>query len=149
MKKYVVVDIDGTISNLDHRLNLINSKTPNWEEFYLQCSFDSPIPEIINLVKLVINSGYTVVFCTGRPDYTKDITLEWLSTHLNIDSDYITLLMRKTKDHRQDYIIKPELLSKYNITPENTEFILDDRDSVVKKFRELGFKVLQVANGNY
>jgi hypothetical protein len=56
--------------------------------------------------------------------------------------------MRKTGDTRNDTIVKreilDELIKKYCI-----KFVLDDRDRVVKMFRESWIKVLQVAEGNF
>lgn len=148
--KTIVVDIDGTLANLDHRLRLIEGTKKLWEDFYNECSYDVPYPEIVNLVNLLIKSNnYDIVFCTGRPEYVREKTIEWLTVHLDIDEYNIELLMRSSKDWREDTIVKPKLLENEGLTPDKVEFILDDRDSVVKKFRELGYKVLQVANGDY
>lgn len=149
--KTIVVDIDGTLANLDHRLRLIEGTKKLWKDFYIECSYDVPYPEIVNLVNLLIKSNkYNIVFCTGRPEYVREKTIEWLTIHLDID-DYkcFKLLMRSLKDSREDTSVKPKLLENEGLTPDKVEFILDDRDSVVKKFRELGYKVLQVANGDY
>lgn len=59
------------------------------------------------------------------------------------------LLMRKDGDHRHDTEVKPELLSNNNLTPDNVFLILEDRDSMVNKLRELGYRVLQVAEGKF
>ena len=148
--KTIVVDIDGTLTNLDHRLSLIEGTKKLWEDFYNECSYDVPYPEIINLVNLLIKSNnYNIVFCTGRPEYVREKTIEWLTVYLDIDEYNIELLMRSSKDWREDTIVKPKLLENEGLTPDKVEFILDDRDSVVKKFRELGYKVLQVTNGNF
>jgi hypothetical protein len=41
------------------------------------------------------------------------------------------------------------MADKLGFTPENTFLVLDDRDQVVKMWRERGFRCLQVANGNF
>lgn len=45
--------------------------------------------------------------------------------------------------------VKPELLQKAGITPDKVYFILEDRDSMVAKWRELGYRCLQVADGKF
>ena len=58
--------------------------------------------------------------------------------------------MRKTGDNRKDSIIKKEIYEKY-LKPMNYHvlFILDDRNQVVEMWREMGFTVFQVAEGNF
>jgi hypothetical protein len=57
--------------------------------------------------------------------------------------------MRPNGDLRHDTEVKPELLATAGITPENTVCILEDRNSMVKKWRELGFTCLQVEDGDF
>lgn len=52
--------------------------------------------------------------------------------------------MRKTGDTRSDTIVKREILDEL-IKEYYIEFALDDRDRVVKQWRESGIKCLQVA----
>jgi len=56
--------------------------------------------------------------------------------------------MRKAGDKRKDSIVKyeiaKELVEKYYI-----KYVFDDRNSVVKMWREAGFRCLQVADGNF
>lgn len=48
-----------------------------------------------------------------------------------------------------DTMVKPELLAQMNITPDRVYCILEDRDSMVAKWRELGYRCLQVAEGKF
>ena len=57
--------------------------------------------------------------------------------------------MRKDGDYRHDTEVKPELLAKKGINPTDVWFILEDRDSMVAKWRELGYRCLQVADGKF
>jgi len=78
----------------------------------------------------------------GRAD-----TVEWLKqTHL-YPNDY-TLLMRKDKDYRQDYIVKQEILDTH-IDKTRVWFVLDDRKQVVDMWRRNGLTCLQVADGDF
>jgi hypothetical protein len=57
--------------------------------------------------------------------------------------------MRPKNDYRKDSLIKEEIYvnnikNKYNVIA-----VYDDRDQVVKKWRELGIKCFQVDYGNF
>jgi hypothetical protein len=57
--------------------------------------------------------------------------------------------MRKNDDHRHDTEVKPELLRENGIGLETIAFVLEDRNSMVKKWRDLGLICLQVAEGDF
>lgn len=149
MEKYVIVDIDGTISQVsEERLKFLKQKPKDWDAFYKLCFNDEPIQEMIDLVQMLIDSQkYRIVFCTGRRESVYIETLRWIRKYLNFDT--IPLYMRKYNDFRHDTEVKPELLAERGITPENTAFILEDRASMCKKWRELGFRCLQVDEGDF
>jgi FMN phosphatase YigB (HAD superfamily) len=158
MKKYVVIDIDGTVADASHRIHLITGDAKkNWKEFFKQAEFDAPHVDMIDIIENLLQGdpSLDVVFCTGRSDEIRDITISWLNDKfwsLDFDEDDdedILLLMRKEGDYRPDTEVKVELLSEAGITPANTLCIFEDRDGVVQVLRTNGFRVLQVANGNF
>ena len=57
--------------------------------------------------------------------------------------------MRKDKDFRPDNEAKKDLYEEYIKDKFEIEFVLDDRDRVVKMWRELGLRVLQVEEGDF
>ena len=148
MKDTIIVDIDGTVSKVGDRIKYLQQKRKDWDSFYDHCDEDEAFQDIIDLIESLHTSGYNVVFCTGRRESVRDKTKNWLSKHFWLIHDY-TLLMRKDGDFRHDTEIKPELIKSMNLTPDNVLFILEDRDSMVTKWRELGYRCLQVADGNF
>jgi len=148
MKK-VIVDIDGTISKLGDRLKYLNQDPPDWDNFYENCMEDEPIWEIIYLVGSLMNSGYHIVFCTGRRESVRNKTNMWLHQYFGQYFAPLDLLMRRDGDHRHDTEVKPELMSNACIAPDDVHFVLEDRASMVKKWRELGYRCLQVAEGDF
>lgn len=149
--KYIVCDIDGTISKVGARLKYLQQDPPDWDKFYDDCFEDEPIYPILNLIEeLWEYSNYEILFCTGRRESCRSKTDKWLSKHSYMcrSIDY-SLLMRPDNDHRHDTEVKPELLAAAGITPENTAFIIEDRNSMVKKWRELGFTCIQPAEGDF
>ena len=147
-KNIVVVDIDGTIAKVGDRLKYLQQEKKDWDAFYEHCDEDEPIKDIIELIELMQIHEYNIVFCTGRRESVRKKTEYWLFKNIWCLREY-KLLMRKDGDWRHDTEVKPELLQKASITPDDVYFILEDRDSMVAKWRELGYRCLQVANGKF
>lgn len=143
-KPIVVVDIDGTIAQVGERLKYLQGK-PDYDKFYASCFDDAPIPEIIQLVQL-LDIKHQIIYCTGRREQVRQQTEDWLFKHYLPKGK---LLMRPNGDKRHDVEVKPEQLQKAGITLDKVAFILEDRNSMVKKWRKLGVKCLQVAPGNF
>lgn len=147
MRKILLVDIDGTVADISHRIVHIEKKPKDWNSFFSEVDGDKPIQEVIDEVKH-FSLKYDVVFCTGRKEATREKTDEWLKRHFGKDFEY-RLLMRRNNDFRSDDIAKPEMLTNAGIKPEDVALALDDRTSVVKKWRSLGIKTFQVADGDF
>jgi len=151
MNKYIVlVDIDGTISKVGDRLRYLSQKPKDWDSFYEACDEDEPIDEVIRLVNNLAQNraNYQIVFCTGRRESVRNKTLKWMSKYYIGGQDPI-LLMRKNGDKRHDTISKPELIKESDIKLSDIAFVLEDRNSMVTKWRELGLICLQVADGDF
>jgi hypothetical protein len=74
------------------------------------------------------------------------LTEDWLKFY---DIDYNQLIMRRTGDTRKDSIIKEEIFWEQIEPHYNVIAVFDDRDQVVKMWRSLGLKCLQVDYGNF
>jgi hypothetical protein len=147
IKNIVVVDIDGTITKLGDRLKYLNEKPVNWDEFYNHCFEDEPVPEIIELVKSLGRDKYVIVFFTGRRESCSKDTTKWIIEHFGPNWEYSGIYFRTNGDFRNDTEVKPEFMRHIDET--RVAFILEDRNSMVKKWRELGFTCLQVAEGDF
>ena len=149
MGNIVVVDVDGTIANGEHRQHFLKQTPKNWDAFFDACDLDTPHKDICDLV-VELSVSHPIVFCSGRTEKTRSKTIAWLTQNLWLHPMYSNrLLMRADGDFRHDNIIKPELLSNAGITLQQIAFVLDDRDSVVAMWRSLGLRVLQVAPGDF
>jgi len=93
-------------------------------------------------------SGYGVVFMSGRTEGCRDATVKWLNEHVGV-TRYHGLFMRAVGDSRKDAIVKAELFDAHIRGAYNVVLVLDDRDQVVKMWRQMGLTVLQVAEGNF
>jgi uncharacterized HAD superfamily protein len=142
-----LVDIDGTVADLAHRLHHIEQSHKNWRAFFADCIYDRPIDDVIDLVKDLSACGHTLVFVSGRSDEVRQETEQWLAKH---DIPFDGLFMRKKGDRRQDNIVKSEILDdifeKYG---KKIAGVFDDRQQVVDMYRNRGLRVYQVAKGDF
>lgn len=157
-RKTVIVDIDGTVADLSHRLHFIKPHPmgsdgdlrKDWDSFFAACVDDEPIHEMVDLVSLLA-AKYDIVFVTGRPERIRSETYEWLMKHIFHDQDHIEnvqLEMRADRDHRPDDRVKKEIYLDY-LRDTEIAFVLEDRARVVKMWRDLGLRVLQVTEGEF
>jgi acid phosphatase class B len=146
--KFIVVDIDGTIAKMSpERQKFIDEKRNDWDYFYSLCFDDEPIKDMIDIVNRLSETCF-VVFCTGRREEVKNITRKWIHKNFPLLHSF-SLIMRNNGDERCDSIVKPIMLEQNGFNPENVLCIFEDRKRVVKKWRELGYRCLQVCDGNY
>ena len=156
MKRVVIVDIDGTIARLGERKKFLEQKPKDWDAFYEDCFKDTPYDDMIELVNL-LKEKYIIIFLTGRRDSVRAKTRLWLRKVFNIprntSPEFPILIMRPEGDCRHDTLVKPELLTSAlglgDFHSCNVLMILEDRNSMVKKWRELGYRCLQVQEGDF
>lgn len=148
MSRYFLVDIDGTVANLDHRVHWVQSKPKNWKAFNAGIPFDTPIEEVIGVVHRLSESGLTPVFCSGRSDDTYEETRKWIDTVAMMP--WARIYMRKAGDFRADDIVKEEILDKIIedfVTP--PLFVFDDRPSVIEMWKRRKVFVFNVDQGRW
>lgn len=138
MKKAIIVDLDGTVCLMDNRSPFE----------YEKCDTDLPHEPIIDIVKRYdADPEFTVIFVSGREDIAMEKTKVWIKDHIGKEPDLV--YMRKEKDSRKDSIVKKEIYDAKIKPYYDVLFVLDDRDQVVKMWREEGLICLQVAEGNF
>ena len=148
MKKHIIVfDLDGTLSIVGDRIKYLQQTPKDWDSFNCSCGDDKPnLPAVIVFFALWAGfEEYKMKIVTGRSEEVRLVTEKWLNKN-NIfvfDSD---IHMRKAGDRRPDTIVKPELIEEFK---DEIFMIFDDRTAMVRKWRELGYTCLQVADGDY
>lgn len=151
----IIVDIDGTIADTKERARKYLETSPkDWDKFYDSCAEDKPIKGVIEVVRhLEQNNG--VIFVSGRRESCRKDTVEWINRNLPflVDEYCYSLYLRDNGDTRHDTVVKPELLERAfkedRIDKSKVLCILEDRNSMVRKWRELGYTCLQVAEGDF
>jgi predicted kinase len=145
----IIVDIDGTVAiHGDERghydYDKIGTDTPNHSVIDLVGS----IADSDNYMEAQDPDRTNIIFLSGREDRCMDDTKAWLDRYVG-STVWDELFMRKTGDHRPDYIIKQELFDAHIRNDYCVWLVLDDRDQVVKMWREMGLTCLQVAPGDF
>ena len=148
MKKAIIVDIDGTLANIDHRRHFLTEypKKHGWSKFNKCMQFD-PVNEWCRALIISFRaSGYAIILVSGRSNEFETKTMDWLKIN---DIQYDVLLMRMFNDYRSDDVIKEEIYTVHIKNNYEVCFCVDDRDRTVKKWRELGLVCLQCNYGDF
>lgn len=142
----VVVDLDGTLCNVDHRLHHMRGEKKNWKAFFAEMINDSLNDWCSSIMLGMELIGYKIILCSGRPDNFRGPTVSWLGRN---DIHYDGLFMRNRSDSRKDDIAKENILDFEILTRYTPIVFIDDRQQVVDKYRSRGFTVLQCAKGDF
>ena len=148
MKRCYIFDIDGTIADLTHRRHHVATKPKNWPAFHAGCVDDKPIDHIRTLLGH-IREGTTapIIYVSGRNEAQRENTEQWIELHGFPLAFH--LYMRADGDFRDDSIVKLELLQRLRADGFEPIMAFDDRDRVVKMWRDNGVPCAQVAPGDF
>jgi uncharacterized HAD superfamily protein len=142
MKPIALIDIDGTIADVRHRLHHIQGPgRKNWKAFFEAMDDDTPIPDMVRQVH-ELEYDHDIVIVTGRPEEYRARTEKWLRDH---GIRYSRLFMRPTGDHRPDYTVKAEVLR--HLPKKNIALAIDDRGPVCDMWEQNGIRCIRVDSG--
>jgi hypothetical protein len=144
----IIVDIDGTLADITHRLHFIEGSPKNWDAFFDACEDDIPIIAICDLVASLRSDGHRIVYCSGRAERCRDKTQRWIYRHVG-DPQNQVIYMRPDGDHRPDEVLKKEFLSLMRTAGIDPKLAIDDRKKVVDMWRAEGIICAQVAEGEF
>lgn len=146
----IICDIDGTVA-------LHGTHRHPYD--YTKVLQDEPNEPVITIVRTMLAAGHKIIYMSGREDSAWSDTYDWLRNH-GLVSWYehseggshhaIELHMRKTEDRRPDAVVKKEMYDTHIVGKGRTVlFCLDDRDRIVRLWRDMGLTCLQVCDGDY
>lgn len=142
----IVMDIDGTLANIEHRLDYVRSKPKNWKAFDAGIPNDKVNLPVAKIYWSMADAGQDIVLASGRNERSREATEKWL--HDNHLRAYQKLYMRKADDFRSDDIVKDEIIDEivadYGKLP---DMWFDDRPRVVRAVRKRGIFVFDVYQG--
>ena len=139
----VIVDIDGTLADLSHRLHHISGGRKDWDSFFGAMADDIVIEPVARLVNVFYDADIPIILCSGRPDNYRDVTVKWLDDH---QIPHAALYMRPEGDRRADNIVKSLILDGIIADGYEPWLVIDDRPRVVAMWRERGLTCLQCSD---
>lgn len=134
MRPLAVVDIDGVVADVRHRLRYVASRPKNWDAFFAAARHDPPHEEGLALVRR-LGVDHDVVFLTGRPRRTRRDTEAWLARH---GLDGHRLVMRPDGDRRPATLVKAEALARL-ARDRPIGIVVDDDPDVLRAVEAAGF----------
>ena len=145
---FIVFDLDDTLCDTGHRQHILEGNFENdsemWNSFFDACDRDEPVPAMINLFNSLTSMSHRVEIWTGRSDRVLEKTKAWLEKHTLFPNRYV-LRMREEGDFRHDTEIKADWIREYG----KPDLVFDDRNSVVKWWREQGVVCCQVKENDF
>ena len=135
-KPLAVIDIDGVVADVRHRLHLIERRPKRWDEFFARSADDPPLDAGVVLVR-ELAADHDVVWLTGRPERNRALTEAWLAAQ-GLPGG--TLLMRRERDFRPAREAKREQLRRLRADRE-IAVVVDDDPEVVATLSKDGFPV--------
>ncbi|MDD0852077.1 HAD family acid phosphatase [Halobacteriovorax sp. GB3] len=145
-QKAIIVDLDGTLCDLKHRVHHVEGETKDWKSFNSKIPYDELNKWCLDLMKAMKKADHKIIIVTGRSEGTKEMTAVWLSKY---QVPYDALYMRPSKDQSEDSDVKEAIYNNHIKDHYSVTFVVDDRLSVVKRWREMGLVCLQCDWGDF
>ena len=132
-----VVDIDGVLADVRHRLPYLERRPKDWGGFFRAAPQD-PLLEVGRDTVLRLAEVCEVVYLSGRPEQCRADTEAWFARHGLPTGD---LLLRRRGDFRPAKEVKVEVLRQLARRAPVT-VLVDDDVAVIEAARAAGFDVL-------
>ena len=132
----VVIDIDGVVADVRHRLHFLDRKPKDWQGFFAAATNDGLLQVGADFARTA-SSSHLVVYLTGRPEHLRKTTQAWLTEHGLPEG---TLLMRRDGDHRPAVMVKLSHLRRLQ-RDVAVDLVVDDDPLVIEAVEEAGFAV--------
>ena len=166
-KNVVIFDLDGTLANIDERRekSMKSDGKLDWDIFFDadNIKLDIPNAPVIKCAQMFHNDGFRIIIFSGRNDRSFHTTVEWLKIH-EVPHDLLVMRPDKFKEDSwpiadgnpatpdmrfmPDEILKKKMLDIF-VDINDVFLVVDDRDKVVKMWRDLGLNTFQVAPGDF
>lgn len=140
----VIFDVDGTLARMVAR--------GPFDEHLVHT--DEGIEPVLDMAYAAYKTGKVLIFMSGRTDGCKPATLQWLIEQMpwltNFDCEFHLFMRRTVEDRgRPDDDVKYDLFNEHVAPHFHVVYTVDDRNKVVKMWREIGLTCAQVAEGDF
>lgn len=138
LPRAIIVDIDGTLAKMHDRGPFEWSKVGQ----------DLPHDDIAWLVRK-LREHHQIIFMSGRDAVCRPETMAWIEQHVRMVPLDAHLLMRPEGNMEKDSVVKERLFREQIAGKYYVAYVIDDRDQVVRMWRNIGLRCLQVADGDF
>jgi hypothetical protein len=128
-----VFDIDGVVADVRHRLHFLAGRHKNWNGFFAAAAADPPLAVGVALAH-DLAERHELVWLTGRPDWLREVTQDWLGANGLPESP---LHMRPVRDYRPARQYKLGVLRM--LSPGPIAAFIDDDDEVIEAALAAGY----------
>ena len=143
----IIVDIDNTLYNINHRLPyILNDDPPNWKKFNNEIMEDTLNDWCFELIQSM-KKKYEILLITGRP---KEETIRFTQQRLLKDKvPYSVIYYRESDDKRESSLVKQEIYINHIQLQYHVLFAIDDNPNNCRMYHNLGIPTLFVFNDLY
>lgn len=136
----IICDLDGTLA-------LMGDRSPYDTARAVDDALNMPVANLIEVYAHQDTFDIRLILLSGREEKYRKVTEDWLQRH-GI-THYEVLYLRPDNDRRKDYVVKREVYERQIKNKYGVLFVLEDRDQVVKMWRDIGLTCFQVEYGNF
>lgn len=136
-RQVAVIDIDGVLADVRHRLHHVREQPKDWEAFFAAARHDRPLAEGLEVARRLAEA-FEVVYLSGRPERCRRDTGRWLARHELPEGE---LRLRKEGDRRPARLVKVDELRRLARDAE-VVVLVDDDTEVCDAARRAGFDVM-------
>ena len=140
-EKAIIVDLDGTLCNVEHRVHFMQTNPKQKAEFHSACINDAVNEPIKALIEGMQAIGYKVILLTARPIQYAHQTQFWLKC-AGIEYDQIFMGTQPMPDREYKRLTYLNEIEPYY----DVAFVVEDRADVVAMWRKIGVMCLDCAN---
>ena len=138
VRPLAVVDIDGVVADVRHRLHHVEGARRDWPAFFAGAADDLPLAEGLAVVDRLV-PDHDLVWLSGRPERLRPVTLAWFAAHgLPAGRE---MILRGDADRRPARVVKVAALRRLaQLAP--VAVVVDDDPDVCDAVGSAGFPVL-------
>lgn len=152
----LIIDIDGTLYNNDHRKHFIEQSPKDWESFHANHIHDQSNYLIESIISSQLNTNFPVIliFITGRTKKYEGSTKKqisrlirdviWVGEETEGGKFNAILYMRGQKDFRSGVELKSDIYEKYIKGKYIVLGALDDQQEIIDMWKGYGIFTIKV-----
>ena len=142
----VCLDLDGTLTDTEHRQHFLTGDKQDWDSFHAACVDDPPNEQVCAIAR-GLYGGRIIEIWTGRPERYRTETLDWL--HRNRIRHHKLRMKPDDEPTIHANELKGRWLAEIRGRGDDVDLAIDDRASCVAWWREQGVTAIDVAGHPY